>query len=210
MSMELRQSVSVQQRQEIRLSHEQRLAIAEQQLGLRLELVGALHDEQYTPRGDCPSCAHKMTPAEIVRGFNAEPTDFTTGCPKCRYRFEVKLICFGRGSQMELPFYCASQVLHQLGALKALTPEAISRSHPAVYRSSIVHHGTLRQAFAKLGISYLFPEQVEWQSKVRPFLGRMPDTVIAECADVGVRVIRRLRRELDVEPFSKRRVAEDL
>ena len=193
---------SLRQTQRIRLSQVQRIALQELGFSLRLQLVEALHGERYEPRAECPSCGRKMTPGEIIRGFNVDPRDFTTQCPECRHRFAPSLICFGNGSEIVLPFFCASQTLAQLPGKEMLTPEQFARAHPAIYRSAIVHHGGLRRAFAKIGVVYGGEEISDWRAKVAPFLGRMPDTIIAECADVGVRAIRKFRRELGIARYT--------
>lgn len=204
----LRQTQSLAQT--LRLTQEQRHLLIQRAVSHRLALLEALREERYEPRGDCPRCSRKLTPAEILRGFNRDPEDFTTGCTACGHRFEPKLICFGANFSLELPFFCSSQTLAQLSGKEALSPETFARAHPALYRSAIVHHGGLRRAFALVGIAYPYKEVPDWMRKVEPFLGRMPDTVIAECADVLVRRIRRLRRSLGIGRYSLRAAIDEL
>ena len=84
-----------------------------------------------------------------------------------------------------------------------LTPDELLKNNPAVYRSSIVHHGGIREAFEKIGIKYEFPENYNWRAKVIPFLGELPDKDIAEIVDVTVHQIRSLRKKHGVERFRK-------
>lgn len=170
---------------------------------LRLELIHALRGERYKPQGICPSCGRKLTPTEIIAGFNRDPNDFTTRCT-CGTRFEPLLICFGNELQIELPFYCASQTLAQMRGKKTLPPEEFSWKHPALYRSAIVHHGGIRRAFAEIGVRYEFEEVPDWRNKIRPFLGRLPDTVIAKYANVSAGVIGTMRRKLGVKRYTRR------
>lgn len=193
---------SIRQTLQQRLTAAQRLQISSVVLALRLELVDALRGERYEPQGQCPKCSHKMEPAQVIQGFNRDVNDFTTCCPKCRHRFTPMLVCFAAtGIRLELPFFCDSQTLNQMHGKEHLTPEQFSREHPAIYRAAIVHHGGLQQAFAKIGIKYPFEPVHDWKSKVRPFLGRLPDTRIAEAVHEPVRVIRAMRKELGIERF---------
>lgn len=110
---------------------------------------------------------------------------------------------------MELPFYCATQVLAQLSGLQELRPEEIQKEHPAIYHSVRVHHGNFRIAFEKIGIQYRFETVTNWKEKVRDFLGKLPDTVIAEVVDMPVRQVRKLRNDLRIEVFRVRDVLSE-
>lgn len=206
MHMSLGHSLRQTQRltQSLRLSQEQRLVVQQQSLALRLQLVEALRGERYEPQARCPACNRKLTPVEIIRGFNQDPQDYTTRCSGCGHRFAPSLICFGNGSEIVLPFFCDAQTLAQMHGKETLAPEVFAREHPAIYRSAVVHHGGVRSAFAKIGIAYPFEEVSDWKTKIAPFLGRMPDTIIAECVHQPPRAIRRLRRDLGVGRYTLR------
>ncbi len=200
MGHRLRQSVQIAQ--SIRLSHDIRLKLQSKTLELRIGLIGALRDERYTPQGACPSCGRKMTALEIIKGFNSDPNDFNTTCTGCSLRFPPQLVCFGNGSSIELPFWCDSQTLYHLQGKETLSPEKLMTEHPAIYRSAIVHHGGIKQAFVKNGVEYPFEEISDWKSKVGGFLGKLPDTVIAECANVGVSAVRKVRKSLGIARYT--------
>jgi hypothetical protein len=192
--------------QSLRLSQAQRIKVQGHIFALRMALVQELRGERYEPRATCPSCSRKLTPMEIIRGFNQDPNDFTTCCSACGHRFEPMLVCFGDGPQIELPFYCDCQTLAQLQGKETLQPEQFAREHPAIYRSAIVHHGGIRRAFEKVGIQYAFEEVSDWRNKIRPFLGRLPDTIVAECVDMSVVTIRTIRRKLGVPRYTLRKM----
>jgi len=205
--MELRLSLTQKlcQRQELT----QRLVIG-QLFTLRLALIQELRSEQYRPRAECPECGRKLTPGEIIQGFNDDPRDFTTCCTGCGRRFEPKLICFADGARVELPFFCNSQMLEQLRGKELLSPKQLARRHPAIYRSAIVHHGGISQAFKEIGINYQFEEIPNWQAKVEPFLGRLPDGMIARCVDVSPSVIRRMRQKQGIGPYTRRKLSAEV
>lgn len=192
-------------RTKLRLTQEQRLVIENRLLVVQIQLVGALRGERYEPRATCPECSKVLTPIEIINGFNQEPTDFTTCCPKCQCRFAPCVISFGRASSIELPFYCSAQALDQLRGKQLMTPAELSKHHPAVYRSAIIHHSTITKAFRLIDVEYPFPEVGSWKNKVRPFLGQLSDKAIAGCVEVSPKTIAQMRKESGIEPFNWRR-----
>ena len=196
--------------QSLRLSLEQRIKIQQLAFSLRMALIQELRGERYEPRATCPECSREMTPVEIMKGFKQDPNDFTTCCSACGYRFEPILVCFGDGTSITIPFYCDMQTLSQLQRLGAfLSPEQIESRNPGVYRSAIIHHGGLRRAFERIGIRYDFEEIHDWKSKVIPFLGRMPDTIIADCANASISTVRALRRKLGVSRYTLHKTLEE-
>ncbi len=208
MGFTLRLSPRLTQRQEQRLTLGQREAIKQVILNDRLSLVGAVHGGNYSPRAVCPKCKHEMTSLEIIQGFNTNPTDYTTGCTRCHHRFPPILKWANDWMSVEIPFYCPTQVLAQLHGLETESAEEIRRKHAAIYHSVVVHHGCLRKAFAKIGIQYAFESIPAWEKKVEDYLGRLPDTVIAQVVDQSVKTIRALRKKLNIVSFSRRTLIE--
>ena len=205
-SLTCRPSVTQQVTQSVRLTQSQRAIVKQTILGLRLALIGNIHGGSYKPQAKCPKCARTLTPLEIIQGFRSDPNDYTTECTSCNTRFEPRLVWreSNSPSHAELPFYCPTQVLAQLRGFEGKTPDEINHEAPAVYHSVRVHHGNLRRAFAKIGIQYAFENVTNWQEKVRDFLGKLPDTVIAEVVDLPVRTVRNLRNSHGIRPFSRR------
>lgn len=210
LSQGLRQSLVQRQEQKLVLTQTQRLAITSHILELRLDLIQVLIGERYNPRGTCPSCLRVLTPMEVIRGFNQDPRDFTTGCPSCKSRFEPSLICISGTSRIELPFYCDAQTLKQLAGKENLTVEELSQKHPAIYRSAIAHHGNIKAAFEKIGVKYAHAEFIEWKNKITSFLGYLPDTVIAECASIPVYKVRAARKRLGIPKFTRQKTLQSI
>ncbi|MBT6691300.1 hypothetical protein HOB10_03140 [Candidatus Parcubacteria bacterium] len=209
LGLSLSPQLALRQTQRLNLTQTQRLDLHQHLFGLRLELVGRLHDEHYTPQAKCSGCSYNLKLVEILHGFRDDPDDITTECPKCQRRFTPSLIAHGRfGTKVILSFYCSEQTLARLDA--NIDPATYKKTHPAIYRSVLFHFGSLRQAFASQGREYSFKESFEWAEKVEPFLGRLPDTEIARCANVPVGKIRRLRRKFDIPVFTKRRTWDEL
>lgn len=203
-SMSMGHSQEQRQTLEHRMTHFQRLLVRDRLATLQIALGGALIGERFQPDARCPHCSKKMGAGEMLAGFNRDPNDFTTKCPKCGHRFAPHLISFGNGSQIELAFYCPSQVLGMLSGHENLAPDEFARLHPAVYRSAIAHYGTLRSAFAQKGVTYPFTETDGWRAKIRPFLGKLPDATIARAVSVSPGTIRRLRAKRHIKAFSRR------
>lgn len=191
-----------------RLEQSQRLSqgqIQAQRLNLRWQILTALNNERYEPQAVCPnlSCGRILDVVEILKGFRRDPLEITTECPKCRQRFQPHLIHFDTNySRTELVFYCPSQALYQLQQVWAWEPAKIRHEKPSLFHSILTHFGGLRAAFLKIHIDYLFEDSAaDWEDKIRPFLGRAPDTLIASCAGRSKSTIRQLRQSLNIKPY---------
>ncbi|MCR4312254.1 MAG: hypothetical protein NUV56_03140 [Candidatus Uhrbacteria bacterium] len=193
-----------------RLTNTQRLALATSELQLRRDLVEAIHGEQYTPRATCPKCEHALTDLEIMRGFNDNPRDYTTGCPKCQHRFLARLYRSTNGIKVEMAYFCPMQTLDQMGDLVNVPLDTFRTTHAAVYNSAVVHFGGIRQAFTKLGVTYIHQVDPNWKEQVGPFLGKMADTVIAELVGVTTYAVRKLRKEMYIDVYSRREAADSM
>lgn len=192
----------LEQRHELRLTHAQRLEIRHRFIQVRMELAQALHGETYNQRGDCHNCGYHLTPREILEGFLPSSTDTTTQCPRCKERFQPILIAWGTGmaSSIQVLYYCPDQTLHALEGQEAKRPEELAKTLPGVYQSAILHFGSLRAAFAKVvekvgrTIEYAYGDIDGWKMKVGPFLGQLPDTIIAEIVGVSATTIGKMRK----------------
>jgi hypothetical protein len=196
------------------LRHEQRLSMSQAvrlaiSQGLRIELIRALRGEHYEPKAQCESCGYTLKPEDILRGFNDNPTDYTTQCPKCNHRFEARLVYFFRGNSLdriELPLYCPSQTTAQLtDEFLDLTPETFEQQQPALYRSALLHFGSLKNAFRQVYLDYPHVEVRDWRDKVKAFLGQMSDSLIAECVGVPSSEVTAMRRSARIPSYRTRR-----
>lgn len=209
MSMSMRPSMSMTQTQRM----EQRIhltmeARAEMILTGRLALLQILTLTTYNPVGVCPKCNYRLSAVEILKGFNRDSNDYTTLCVRCNHRFQPRLIEHHRTGSAELPFFCQAQALEQLKRIgNTVSPDVISKDSPAVYHSLIVHCGTIKAAFQRIGLPYSFKERFrekkDWKEKILPFLGQMPDTVIADCTGLSSSTIRRVRKKEGIPSFAK-------
>lgn len=206
MSMGHRQEV----RQEARLTQSQSIAVSQLMIQRRLDLISSLHGEQYEPKATCPACGYGLTNYEILKGFNDSPTDYTTGCPKCKHRFGPKLRHSTNSGSTEVAFYCPGQTLAQLPGLEQVPLDEIKTKHAAVFRSAVTHFGGLKQAFEQCGITYAFAADLDWKNQIGPFLGKLPDTVVAELAGAPLSTVRKLRKERGIPSFSRREEAESI
>jgi len=86
-----------------------------------------------------------------------------------------------------------------------LNTEEFRKQYPALYHSATYHFGSLKKAFAEAGLKYCFsePKHPKWENKVKPFLGRMPDTIIASAVGVTKSKIRKLRQRLDIKAYNR-------
>jgi hypothetical protein len=204
MALEPRLEMKLEQK----LSLKQRLKLQAKILGLRLRLIGKINNETYKPHAVCPRCSRRLTPFEIVKGFKRDVDDYTTKCPRCRNRFEPKIICrpntglISATAPVTLQFFCPSQTLNQLRGKERLTPAVFQKNYPALFRCATVHFGGLPQAFKEIGINYQLAEPVvKWEKKVKSFLGLLHDSVIARLVRVKYVEVRKLRLRLNIPRY---------
>lgn len=187
-------------------SHQIRLAMLRRRRALSVAIAGT----DYEPRGQCPRCRYRLNHLEILQGFLPVVTDVTTKCPKCETRFKPVLFAkFGHGGRGEMGYLCPEQTVDGLKELSGFTPEQIEKESPAVFHSAIVNFGSLKAAFAKLGLDYKLEPPQDWKSKVTPFLGRLPDAVIARYCGKSTSSVRRLRVKKRIAAFVYRDVLDD-
>lgn len=189
---ELRQEISLRQLQEQRLSHK---------ISLRLEMIRAFRGERYKVKAACPNCGYLLSVAQVIKGFNRDPQDTTTKCPRCKQRFSAHLYQSNSYVSMTLVFLCPVQTLEQLKGLSDLRPDQIKEKHLTAYTSAIFHFGNLTEAFKQLKVNYRKKEQIDWKQKIVRYLGQTSDVEIARCAGISVSTIRRLRRKLKIGRF---------
>ena len=195
----LRMGMHLQQRLDLRL-------VQAHIINLRLTLLQELRQVTYTPEGKCSRCARQLTLLEILEGFSDDPTDFLTVCTACGTRFNPKLKYKDDLGGIELNFICPAQVLAGLRDLEnanLCSPAMIRVNNASLYHSALIHFGTLRNAFKKVGIKYNFKEVASWKPRIRRFLGHLPDGVLAKFAGVSRSTIWCLRKKLGIPPFDK-------
>lgn len=209
--------LSLRQEPRLELTIAQKLAIAqEQELGLRIQLLQTLKDRNYEPTGVCPDCGYKLKPIEVLQGFNRDPCDYTTKCPKCGMRFPALLVAKDVIGSIEYPFYCADQTLAQLKDLDIVPePEIFERDKGALYHSAIVHFGTVTAALTKLDRKYDFSKKEklkkqDWKDKVESFLGKMPDAHIADAVGVSGVTISNLRRNKGIQRYNRNKRMKEI
>ncbi len=178
-------------------------------MALRIQLIEALYGVRYSPRAICTACNYALRNVEILQGFRDDPHDYTTLCPKCAYRFQPQLASLlGGGDWMEVQFYCEVQALHALPAWVTRPPADMERDNSSLYRSCITHFGSLNAGFARLKMPYPFDPLPDWREKAKSFLGKLPDTMIAQCVGQHVRIVRAVRKQLGIPRYVKKRATE--
>ena len=210
MSMRCTMSQRTETRQTLEMKMEQQAKMLARLLALKMELISVIHGEKYETKAHCPQCARQLSGVEIISGFNQNPKDFTTRCTGCNHRFEPSLVCLDDISSIEIKFYCSAQVLDQLRGLQDLTTDELARKHAGIYRSAIVHHGSIRSAFKTIGTEYQFEEFTNWKNKITPFLGLLPDKTIADCVNISLYIVRKLRNQLGVAGYSKAKMLQSV
>lgn len=209
--MNLSLSCSLSHRVEQRqvLSLQQRLSIEIKLFQTHEDLVNALRGNNFRPMCVCTGCGHRLSNLEIIQGFSSDVTDYMTQCPRCQTRLRAVLTTGGVAGSAEIWMYCPAQTLDQIKYRGIFEPDEWRKKHAAVYHSAIYHFGSLKKAYHEVGIKYPHVEKLEWQKQVVPFLGKLQDTQIANCAGVSTGKIRSLRESLGIPRFIKSEQIEE-
>lgn len=204
-------SMSCTQRLEQRqvLSLQQRLQIEAKQLQIREDLVSAFRGENFRPSSVCSGCGHRLTTLEILAGFTNEVTDYMTTCPRCKTRIRAVMKASSAVGSTEILLYCAAQTIDQLQHRPMMVPDEFRKEYAAAYYSALYHFGSLRGAYKKANMDYPHQEKVDWREKAVPFLGKLPDKVIASYADVPSYEVSKLRKSLGIGRFYKTNLLDD-
>lgn len=190
-----------------------------QKIEIKVRLIEALHGTTIRLQYDCGGfqrmlgCGYKLSAEELLKGFTTDPSDTSSMCPKCKKRFQpILTYSVGRGGSGEIIFMCANQAKVRLEArgdlLSRMEPDEILKKEPALFHSILFHFGNLKNAFLKIGIDYSDMEKRGWESRVRPFLGEAPDSLIAEVAGVRVTEVRNLRKKFKIPAFKPQKEDE--
>lgn len=169
----------------------------------RLDLLASVRNEKPMKiQANCPKCSYECKPIEILEGFNNDPEDTRTTCFVCGHRFESNVKFFTKGKLLTRPFYCNCQVLHKMGGLEVYSPIEYANKYDKIYRSALIHFGTLKAGYQKIKKEYNFEEVRQWENKIGPFLGKLPDQDIADIVGIYVNKVELLRKELNIKSFN--------
>lgn len=207
--MSMRQTHALKQEQRLELAQrleQNQLLVANRRHVVFQDLLFRIRGEHYQPTATCPKCSTVLQPAEIIKGFTTDPNDFTTECPHCKTRFETTMLSRQGAVSVEFRFYCASQTLGRLRGKEGLTLEELKKGELLpIYQSAVYHFGSVTNAFKQLNLQYRFERLERWETKVHPFLGRLPDSEIASVVNVLPECITKMRREFKIKLYSPRR-----
>lgn len=203
-SLRPEQTLSQQLTQEQQQKLEVRITAVVAHVAIRIQILQALHPGgRFQPNGNCPSCGHEMSVEEILRGFSPDPRDTLTRCPKCKKRFQPQMVSRDSVSTTSIPFYCENQTVEKLRRLGHLAFEQLLKEYPAVVTSARFYWGGVTKGFSLAGIVYKGEPKPTWRDKVKNFLGKCPDSVIAEVVGVSETSVRRFRKSEGVKSFTE-------
>lgn len=146
-SMMLAMSMSTSLRQEQRLKMSTQLKQAVQ---LTIETV-------LTIKALCPQCGKDLEMRDIEAGWNDDPLDFTTQCPRCDHRFVSEIVTEHRVTKAtaSYSYLCPSQLFHALErTLSGLPRRRLGQvmaqdKHPQLFWNMIRHHGDWKKGMVK-------------------------------------------------------------
>lgn len=184
---------------------------AEQNM-LRASLSNALASDVCVPHAYCLCCLRPLGFDEIGQGFSADPLDTSMRCPREICGGPVSVVLrrhLAPAALVETELYGPRQTIAKLTAEYAsLEPMRMRAAHASLYYSAIFHFKTLNRAFAQAKIPYSHPEVHGWERTAVDYLGKVPDSYIAQCASVSIKKIRALRTARRIAPYHPRRHAD--
>ncbi len=73
-------------------------------LWIVIALLEDIYGTNYKLEPKCLDCRYQLKLIDVLRGFRQDPQDFTTGCPECGLRFEMKNRATGRKDENGFQF----------------------------------------------------------------------------------------------------------
>lgn len=101
--------------------------------------------------------------------------------------------------EMRVSYFTSEAVLQTLQQ-EIFLPEQLDMiiAPSPLLASARYHFGSLRNAYKQVGVDYPHAEIADWQEAVIPFLGTVPDGVLAELINVSPWAVKRLRRHHEI------------
>jgi hypothetical protein len=85
--------------------------------------------------------------------------------------------------------------------LEGMSFEKIRAEYPAVLASARYYWGSLTKGFERLDVKFEGEPELSWKDRVLAFLGKCPDSVIAEVCGVGKSAVWRLRTKHKIAAY---------
>jgi len=190
---------------DMRFTIRQKLKIKQIELLRSMMLLGCLHDEKYELVQDCPLCSERLTPLEVIDGFNDNMRKTVIKCFHCNFEFNPVYRRFTRRTLFVGTFLCQIQTLHKLKITKLSKYDTaeIRRRNMDLYYSAILNFGSLSNAYNEIGIEYPREEIEGWNQIVVPFLGKIKDKTAAIACGTSTKQITFLRNNLEIDRYIK-------
>lgn len=188
------------------LTHEQVLALDNYVKELTLKMTSEL-TPGYHEITKCPTCGWVLSKSERLMCYTTDLSNIKTRCYKCKsfYHAYIQL------GDCKYVLYAQRHIIFRLRNLWSKTPDEILKLHPAFYHSCVYNYGNITKAFLAAKIKYIYKENQDWQEKVKPFLGKLTDKVIADVVRVDPSVITKLRKTNgDIPKFTRSKILREI
>lgn len=165
-----------------------------------LGIIERVWGHRIEPHARCEKCELHLTLLEIFSGFTSDPSNFTTACPRCTSRVGATLLVSRKNGQ-ETIFFGRAQVLERLPGKEMMDVEAIRTKYPDVFYSSLVHFGSLLNAFRAKNLHYS-REKFDW-TKGECVLGNMIDRDVADIFGLSAAHVAQMRKDRSIKASSR-------
>jgi hypothetical protein len=169
----------------------------------RLELIGKVYNLPFTLQTKCDLCARTMPALDVISAMMCDLATGTVPCTTTRHTRIGRVQPFLTVRERTLPLGSVKYFKENLTVLSRISPRFIRETYPVDFLAAHIFFGNLPRAFSYAGIDYPHKESVAWQEVIDPFLGKVPDEIIATCVGVVRRTICKYRDKKRIPPFDR-------
>ena len=187
------------------LNTEERLETQRGLFALRMKLIAAVHDVEFTLNTVCQSCGTEFPAYDAIEMLKCEREKNYVECGVCNTEIRPLLRYVRSPIRGECYLGSLGQLGENLKKMSHLSQTEIIDRHCNVFLAGLIYNGSLGAAFSwPAGIVYTHSEYImDWRRKTRWFLGKMPDGYIADCTGTNRKEVGKYRRALGIAEFDR-------
>lgn len=183
---------------------------------LRMELIRRLHELQFELYTKCHACDAWFSSYNAIQQLKEKKNHAKNfvECRECGEKIHPFLVYRSRSVKGNCYLGSVEQLGKNLEQLADRSPKDIKDHHTAVFLAALIYYGgDLGYAAAACPAKVTYVDNTvipDWREKVLPFLGKMPDKMIALAVRVSRTDFGGYRGSQKIQPFSWSKLAETM